>query len=356
MKTVTFPISIEKTQHSRLATIDFNNIPFGKIFSDHMLVATYEEGQWQTVQIMPYGRIEMAPSLSALHYGQAIFEGMKAYKNPLGKPLLFRPDANYQRLNKSAERLCMPGVPEEIFIDGLKQLIKLDADWIPEKDDSVLYIRPIYFATDESIGLKPSSSYKFIIITCPVGSYYSEPVRLMVTQKYVRACEGGTGAAKVAGNYAASLLADKEAKSKGYDNVIWLDAIHHKYIEECGTMNLAFVIDDRVVTPQLTGTILPGITRDSVLTLFRSMGITVEERLISIDEIATAYHQGRLKEAFGMGTAATIAHISTINYQGEEMTLPPISQREYGNTVYQTLKGIKTGQCDDSQGWVWHLE
>lgn len=356
MKTATFPISIEKRQQSRLATLDFNNIPFGKIFSDHMLVATYEEGQWQTVKIMPYGGIEMAPSLSALHYGQAVFEGMKAYKSPSGKPLLFRPDANYKRLNQSAARLCMPAVPEEIFIDGLKQLIQLDADWIPEHSDSVLYIRPIYFATDESIGLKPSSSYKFIIITCPVGSYYSEPVRLMVTQQYVRACEGGTGAAKVAGNYAASLLADKEAKAKGYDNVIWLDAIEHKYIEECGTMNLAFVIDDVVVTPQLTGTILPGITRDSVLTLFRSMGISVEERLIPIDEIAEAYHQGRLKEAFGMGTAATIAHISTINYQGEEMTLPPISQREYGNTVYQKLKAIKTGQCDDSQGWVWHLE
>ncbi len=356
MKTVTFPIEIEKIQQSRLATLDFNNIPFGKIFSDHMLVATYEDGQWQSVKIMPYGSIAMSPSLSALHYGQAIFEGMKAYKSPAGKPLLFRPDANYKRLNQSAERLCMPTVPEAIFIDGLKKLIQLDADWIPEKDDSVLYIRPIYFATDESIGLKPSSSYKFIIISCPVGSYYSEPVRLMVTEKYVRACEGGTGAAKVAGNYAASLLADKEAKAQGYDNVIWLDAIEHKYIEECGTMNLAFVIDDVVVTPQLTGTILPGITRDSVLMLFRNMGVKVEERLISIDEIATAYSQGKLKEAFGMGTAATIAHISTINYQGKEMTLPPVSQRNYGNAVYQKLKAIKTAQCDAPQGWVWHLE
>ncbi|MGB3404363.1 MAG: branched-chain amino acid aminotransferase [Microcoleaceae cyanobacterium] len=356
MTTASFPISIEKTQHSRLATLDFDNIPFGKIFSDHMLVASYEDGEWQSVKILPYGSLEMAPSISAIHYGQAIFEGMKAYKSPTGTPLLFRPDANYKRLNQSAERLCMPQVPEEIFINGLKELIRLDADWIPENNDSVLYIRPVYFATDESIGLKPSSSYKFVIITCPVGSYYSEPVRLMVTKQYVRACEGGTGAAKVAGNYAASLLADKEAKSKGYDNVIWLDAIHHQYIEECGTMNLAFVIDDRVVTPQLTGTILPGITRDSVLQLFRSQGITVEERLINIDEIAEAYHQGRLKEAFGMGTAATIAQISTINYQGEEMILPPISERRYSNTVYQQLKAIKTAQSDDPQGWVVHLK
>ncbi|MGB3532313.1 MAG: branched-chain amino acid aminotransferase [Microcoleaceae cyanobacterium] len=356
MTTVTFPISIEKTQYSRLATLDFNNIPFGQIFSDHMLVATYEAGQWQSAKIMPYGGLEMAPSLSALHYGQAVFEGMKAYKSPDKKPLLFRPDANFNRMNKSAERLCMPTIPRQIFIEGLKQLIQLDSGWIPETEDSVLYIRPIYFATEESIGLKPSSSYKFIIITCPVGSYYSEPVRLIVTQKYVRACEGGTGAAKVAGNYAPSLLADKEAKAQGYDNVIWLDAIDHKYIEECGTMNLAFVIDDVVVTPKLTGTILPGITRDSVLTLFRSMGVKVEERLISIDEIVEAYHQGQLKEAFGMGTAATIAHISTINHQGIEMTLPPVSERYYGNTVCQKLREIKTAQCDDPQGWVRHLE
>ena len=355
MTTATPSISIEKTTNSRLATLDLENIPFGKIFSDHMLVATYDQGSWQTAKIVPYGSLELAPSLSALHYGQSIFEGMKAYKSPTGKPLLFRPDANYQRLNQSAERLCMPPVTKEIFMDGLKQLIQLDADWIPQQDNSVLYIRPVYFAADESIGLKPSSRYQFIIITCPVGSYYSEPVRLMVTKKYVRACEGGTGAAKVAGNYAASLLADKEAKAQGYDNVIWLDAVHHQYIEECGTMNLAFVIDEKVVTPKLTGTILPGITRDSVMTLFRDMGITVEERLIKIDEIAEAYQQGRLKEAFGMGTAATIAQISTIHYQGEDMILPPISDRQYSTAVYQKLEQIKTAQCDDPYGWVWHL-
>lgn len=345
-------LQIKTTQKSRIQELNTKEIPFGKIFSDHMLMATYSQGDWQDVQILPYGPIDLSPATSALHYGQAIFEGMKAYKNPKGEPLLFRPDANYQRINQSAERLCMPSIPESIFMDGLKELIKLDADWILNKNGSVLYIRPIYFAVDESIGLKSSESYKFIIITCPVGAYYSHPVKLMVTEKYVRAFEGGTGAAKVAGNYAASLLADGEAKEKGYDNVIWLDGIHRKYIEECGTMNLAFVIDGVVVTPQLTGTILAGITRDSVLTLCRDWGIKVEERAIAIDEIVKAYHEGTLTEAFGMGTAATIAHISTIGYHGEDMILPPVTERKLANQVFQKLEDIKTGKAEDPHHWI----
>ncbi|AMW28345.1 MULTISPECIES: branched-chain amino acid aminotransferase [Arthrospira] len=346
------PLRIETTKKSRIKELETEPIPFGKIFSDHMLVANYSQGNWQDVQIIPYGPIDLSPATSALHYGQAIFEGMKAYKNPNGEPLLFRPDANHKRINQSAERLCMPAIPESIFIDGLKELIKLDADWIPNKNGSVLYIRPIYFAVDESVGLKPSDSYKFIIITCPVGAYYSHPVKLIVTEKYVRAFEGGTGAAKVAGNYAASLLADREAKEKGYDNVIWLDGIHRQYIEECGTMNLAFVIDGVVVTPKLTGTILAGITRDSVLTLCRDWGMPVEERAIAIDEIVQAYHQGTLTEAFGMGTAATIAHISTIGYQGEDMILPPVSDRKVANQVFQKLEEIKTGRTEDIHNWI----
>ncbi|NEQ36001.1 MAG: branched-chain amino acid aminotransferase [Okeania sp. SIO3I5] len=355
MQIVNSEISIQKTSSSRLKQQDINNIPFGKVFSDHMLVATYADDSWQEVKIVPYGNIVMSPSMSALHYGQAVFEGLKAYINPEGKPLLFRPQANYKRINESAFRLCMPSIPEEIFMDGLKELIRLDADWIPTQSDSVLYIRPIYFATDESVGLKPAKSYKFIIITCPVGAYYSEPVKLIVTDKYVRACEGGTGAAKCAGNYAGSLLADKEAKQQGYDNVLWLDGKEKKYIEECGTMNVAFVINDVVITPKLTGTILPGITRDSVLTLFRDMGVKVEERLISIDEVAKAYKVGNLSEAFGMGTAATIAHISTINYQGEDMILPPVNERKYASQVLQKLEDIKTGKVTEPYGWVCQL-
>ncbi|NEP43850.1 MAG: branched-chain amino acid aminotransferase, partial [Okeania sp. SIO2H7] len=316
------------------------------------LIATYNKGLWEEVKIIPYGKIEMSPSISALHYGQAIFEGLKAYKNAEGKPLLFRPDANWKRLNKSAERMCMPPVPEEIFMEGLKELIKLDADWIPSQEGSVLYIRPVYFATDEAIGLKPATNYKFIIITCPVGAYYSQPVKLIVTEKYVRAFEGGTGATKTAGNYGGSLLADKEAKAAGYDNVLWLDGKEKKYIEECGTMNVAFVINDAVVTPKLTGTILPGITRDSVLTLLKDMGVKVEERAISIDEVAAAYEEGNLTEAFGMGTAATIAHISTINYRGKDMILPPVNERKYGPQIYEKLEAIKYGKIVDPYGWV----
>ncbi|MEB3339614.1 branched-chain amino acid aminotransferase [Okeania sp.] len=355
MQIVNSQISIEKTSHSRIKEQDINNSPFGKVFSDHMLVATYLDGTWQEVKIVPYGNISMAPSISALHYGQAVFEGLKAYRSATGNPLLFRPQANYKRINESAFRLCMPSIPEEIFIDGLKELIKLDADWIPTQSGSVLYIRPVYFATDESVGLKPAKSYKFIIITCPVGAYYSEPVKLIVTDKYIRAAEGGTGAAKCAGNYGGSLLADKEAKEQGYDNVLWLDGKEKKYIEECGTMNVAFVINNVVVTPQLTGTILPGITRDSVLTLFRDMNVRVEERLISIDEVAKAYEEGNLSEAFGMGTAATIAHISMINYQGKDMILPPVSERKYASQVLQKLEDIKTDKVTESYGWVCEL-
>lgn len=351
MSTLAPHLSVEKVTHSRLNELNGDKVAFGKVFSDHMFVASYENGSWQEAKIVPYGRLEMAPSLSALHYGQAVFEGMKAYRSPAGEPLLFRPDANFERINLSAQRLCMPPIAKEVFLEGLTELIRLDANWIPSGKGS-LYIRPVYFATDEFIGLKPSESYKFIIITCPVGPYYSNPVKLMVTDQYVRACEGGTGAAKVAGNYAASLLADKEAKAKGYDNVIWLDAIHKKYIEECGTMNLAFVIDNAVVTPKLTGTILNGITRDSVLTLFADMGVKVEERSVSIDEIAEAYDGGVLSEAFGMGTAATIAPISTINYQGRDLILPAVSESKYSQAVGEKLEAIKTAKCEDPYGWV----
>lgn len=347
-------LSVERVTHSRLNELKGKLVDFGKVFSDHMFMASYEKGSWQEAKIMPYGPIEMAPSLSALHYGQAVFEGMKAYRSPSGEPLLFRPDANFKRINLSAQRLCMPEISEGIFLEGLKELIRLDADWIPSNEGS-LYIRPMYCATDEFIGLRPSESYKFFIITSPVGAYYSDPVKLIVTEQYVRACEGGTGAAKVAGNYAASLLADKEAKAQGYDNVIWLDAIHHKYVEECGTMNLAFVIDNVVVTPKLTGTILNGITRNSVLTLFRDMGVTVEERLVSIDEIAEAYDKGILMEAFGMGTAATIAPISVIHYQGRDLTLPAVTDYKYSNAVGQKLEEIKTAKCEDPYGWVIHV-
>jgi branched-chain amino acid aminotransferase len=331
METITQKILIQKTEDSRLSSETLHNIPFGRIFSDHIFIATYDNGTWQDLKIIPYGNLTMTPAMAILHYGQAVFEGMKAYKSATGETLIFRPDANFRRINQSAHRLCMPPIPEAIFMAGLTELIRLDSGWIPESEGS-LYIRPLYFATDEFIGLKPSTHYTFIIMSCPVGAYYSEPVKLIVTDKYIRACEGGTGAAKCAGNYAASLLADKEAKVLGYDSVIWLD--------------------DVVVTPKLTGTILEGITRDSVLTLFRDQGVQVEERLISIEEVAESYDKGILQEAFGMGTAATIAQVSKIGYQGRDLILPPISERKYGQSILEQLEAIKTGKTPDPHNWV----
>ncbi|MBO9999810.1 MAG: branched-chain amino acid aminotransferase [Cyanobacteria bacterium SID2] len=352
MAAQTYSIESERVSESRLHGLDINNVPFGKTFSDHMLVATCEQGRWSTAKIVPYGQLSLSPSISALHYGQSVFEGMKAYKSASGEALLFRPHANFDRINRSAARLCMPPIPEEIFIEGLRQLICLDANWIPTKPGSALYIRPIYFATDESIGLRPSERYTFAIITCPVGAYYAEPVKLTVAHDYVRAFPGGTGAAKAAGNYAASLLADREAKQHGYDNVLWLDGIHHQYIEECGTMNVFFVIDDVVVTPALQGTILPGITRDSVLTLLRDRGVRVEERSIALDELLKADEAGTLQEAFGAGTAATIAHIETICVGDRILNVPPISERKYGPQLLKALEEIKTAKVNDPYGWV----
>ncbi|WP_159783928.1 branched-chain amino acid aminotransferase [Sodalinema gerasimenkoae] len=352
MAAQTYPIEIKPVSESRLRGLDINNVPFGRLFSDHMLVATYEDGTWNPATILPYGKLEMSPSISALHYGQAVFEGMKAYKGPAGEALLFRPQANFERINRSAARLCMPPIPEEIFLDGLRELIRLDANWIPTRPGSALYIRPIYFATDESIGLRPSQQYTLAIICCPVGAYYAEPVKLTVTREYVRAFPGGTGAAKAAGNYAASLLADRQAKQQGYDNVLWLDGVDQTYIEECGTMNVFFVIDGVVVTPPLGGTILPGITRDSIITLLKEQGVPVEERRVALTEILAAHKQGRLQEAFGAGTAATIAQIETIAIDGVELNLEVTGEQQYGARLLKHLDEIKTGKREDHYGWM----
>lgn len=352
MAAQTYSIEIEPVSEPRLRGLDINNVPFGKMFSDHMLVAEVENGRWNAAKIVPYGKLAMSPSISALHYGQAVFEGMKAYKSPQGEALLFRPQANFDRINRSAARLCMPPIPAEIFLDGLKELVRLDADWIPTRPGSALYIRPIYFATDEFIGLRPSERYTLAIIACPVGAYYAEPVKLTVTRQYVRAFPGGTGAAKAAGNYAASLLADREAKRQGYDNVLWLDGIEQKYIEECGTMNVFFVIDGVAVTPPLQGTILPGITRDSVITLLQEWQIPIEERPIALDEILDAHRQGKLQEAFGAGTAATIAQIETICVDEMELDFPETGDRSLGSRLLRHLDRIKTAQADDPYGWV----
>ncbi|NJN60871.1 MAG: branched-chain amino acid aminotransferase [Coleofasciculaceae cyanobacterium RL_1_1] len=348
----THTIAIERAAQSKLAATDLNNLQFGRTFTDHMLVATYDEGAWQDVKIQPYGALAMSPSISALHYGQAVFEGMKAYKNAAGEALLFRPHANHARINQSAARLCMPPIPDEVFIDGLLELVRLDADWIPTRAGSALYLRPIYFASDESVGLRPSERYTFAVIACPVNSYYAEPVKLTVTRDYVRAFAGGTGAAKAAGNYAASLLADREAKARGFDNVLWLDGKEQRYIEECGTMNVFFTIDDVVVTPKLSGSILPGITRDSIIKLLPTLGVKVEERTIAIDELAAAFRAGQLQEAFGAGTAATIAQIASIQFDDLTIALPPVADRPYSSVLATVLSEIKTGCRADEFGWM----
>ena len=348
----THPLAIERAAQSKLASIALNNLQFGRTFTDHMLVATYDEDRWQDVRIQPYGNLSISPSISALHYGQAVFEGMKAYKNAAGQALLFRPHANHARINQSAARRCMPPIPEEVFIDGLVELVRLDSDWIPTQPGSALYLRPIYFASEESVGLRPSARYTFAVIACPVASYYAEPVKLTVTRDYVRAFAGGTGAAKAAGNYAASLLADREAKARGFDNVLWLDGKEQRYIEECGTMNVFFTIGDRVVTPALSGSILPGITRDSLLKLLPTMGVEVEERAIEIDEIADAYRAGTLREAFGAGTAATIAHIASIQYDDLTIELPPVADRPYAPKLSEAMAELKTGRRSDEFGWI----
>lgn len=352
MNTLEHSVHITPVEASRLDQVDMRNLPFGRVFSDHMLVVHYREGKWQRPEIMPYGKLELAPSISSLNYGQSIFEGMKAHRGPAGEAILFRPDANLRRMNRSARRMSMPTIPEEVFMDGLKALIKQDEAWIPTLEQGALYIRPLYFATDEFIGVRASETYTFVIFTCPVGPYYSEPVKLLATKDFIRAAIGGTGSAKTSGNYAAAMLPDALAKKQGYHNVLWLDAKEHRYIEECGTMNVFFVIDGTVITPPLGGTILPGITRNSLLRLLKDAGKPVEVRPISIYEVEEAYEEGSLEEVFGAGTAASVSHISTIGFNGRDMFLPPVEDRPISNWLGERLNAIKTGRGEDPYQWV----
>src|SRR5215213_9896773 len=286
-------ISVTRVQRSKLQDLSLDNLPFGRYFSDHMLEADYENGEWKNVEIKPYQPLVLSPSVAALHYGQAIFEGIKAYRDKSGNAFIFRPQDNFRRFNISAERMQMPQIPEEIFMEGMRRLIELDKNWIPDKDDHSLYIRPFMFSSDEVIGVKPSDGYKFMIILSPTGPYYNAPMRIYVEEKYTRAAPGGIGYAKAAGNYGASMLAPAEARGKGYDQVLWTDAFDHKYVQEIGTMNVFFIIGDTAVTPDLSqGTILEGVTRDSAMVILRDMGFKVEEKPINIDEIIDAHKAG----------------------------------------------------------------
>lgn len=356
MNQVELQIPIKKTERSRLSEVDFNNIEFGRVYSDHMLVADYADGAWKDCRIVPFEKMELSPATSALHYGQSVFEGLKAYRSEQeDKILVFRPDENFTRLNASAVRMCMPEIPQEIFMDGLFQLIDLDRNWVPDVPGCSMYIRPFMFATDEYVGLKPSQNYRFIIFTSPVGSYYSEPVKVKIETHYTRATRGGTGFAKTAGNYAASLYPAKLAQEQGYHQLIWTDGKEHQYIEEAGTMNIMFVIGDTLRTPPTSDSILPGITRKSVLAIAKEWGLTIEEKPVAVQEVIDAINAGTLKEAFGVGTAATIAQLSLIGYEGKDYNLPAIETREFSNKVYNELEDLKRGRKDDNKNWIFKV-
>ncbi|MFT5917231.1 MAG: branched-chain amino acid aminotransferase [Bacteroidia bacterium] len=356
MTETTLQIPVQKAEKSRISEIDFNNIEFGKNYSDHMFVADYKDGEWQDLRIMPFADMQMSPATSALHYGQSIFEGLKAYPSESeDKVLIFRPDENCKRFNKSAIRMCMPEIPEEIFMEGLFKVIDIDRSWVPSQEGCSLYIRPFMFATDEYVGLKPSETYRFIIFTSPVGSYYSEPVKVKIETHYTRAVSGGTGAAKTAGNYAASLYPAKLAQEQGYHQLVWTDGKEHKYIEEAGTMNIMFVIGNKLRTAPLSDTILPGITRASVLQMARDWGLDVQEKPVAITEVIDAIKNGELKEAFGVGTAATIAQLALIGYEGVDYDLPKIETREFSNKVFKELEDLKRGRKEDNREWIFKV-
>ncbi len=345
-------IKVTKAERSKLNDMELENLPFGKYFTDHMLEAEYENGKWVNVEIKPYQPLVLDPSLAALHYGQSIFEGIKAYKDAGGAAFIFRPYDNFRRFNLSAVRMNMPEVPEEIFIEGMRQLIALDQNWIPAKKDHSLYIRPFMFATDQLLGVRPSQTYKFLIILSPTGPYFAKPMKIAVEERYTRAAPGGVGFAKNAGNYGGSLLAATIAQQQGYDQVLWTDAFEHKWLQEVGMMNVFFVIDNIAITPSLEEeTILNGVTRNSVATILKDMGIRVEERRINIDEVTAAHKEGRLQEVFGTGTAATIAMIQKLKYRDYVMEFNE-SNWKLSARVKQAMNDIRERKVPDTYNWL----
>ena len=349
-------IKIELTKNKKQKPADQNKLGFGNYYTDHMFLMNYDEGEgWHNPRIVPYGDLSLDPAAMCLHYGQEVFEGMKAYRSQSGEVLLFRPDKNMARMNKSNERLCIPQIDEEFAVEAIKELVKVDEDWIPTEEGTSLYIRPFIIAIDPHVGVHPAHQLLFVVILSPVGAYYPEglnPVKIYVEKNYVRAVRGGIGFAKTGGNYAASLKAQDEADKSGYTQVLWLDGVERKYIEEVGTMNVFFVIGDEVITPALQGSILGGVTRMSCIDILRSWGLKVSERKLSIQEVADAAAKGELKEAFGSGTAAVISPIGELKWGDDIMTINngeigPISQKLYDN-----LTGIQWGKIEDTFGWT----
>lgn len=343
---------VDKTLHR---TMPDTKLGFGQHFSDHMFVMDYVENQgWNNARIVPYAPFTLNPAAMVFHYGQAIFEGLKAYRGKDGTIHLFRPKDNFERMNISAHRMCMPEFDADFALAALKKLIDLDQKWVPDAEGASLYIRPTMIATEEALGVRPAKRYRFFIITSPVGAYYPEgfsPTKILVSDTYVRAVRGGVGHVKTAGNYAASIMAAVEAAQQGFTQVLWLDAVHRKYVEEVGTSNIFFVIHDRVVTPSLTGSILPGITRDSVVHLVRQWGRAPEERLISIEEVIEASENGSLQEVFATGTAAVISPVGELSYQGKRVIINNGAVGPLAQKLYETLLRIQYGTGDDPYGW-----
>lgn len=351
---IPFDIYVERVKESRIGNVDLNNPGFGTNFSDHMAVLNYSDGQWQKPKIVPFAEFKCSPSLISLHYGQTVFEGMKAFKNSRGEVIMFRPQEHIERLNRSSRRLCIPEIHSETILQTLKKLIRMDREWVPTKRGNSLYIRPLIFGSDNFLGVRPSHTYTCMIMTSPVGLYYKnglKPVRLATNRHYIRAAIGGAGEVKTPGNYGVTLYPAREVQENGFDQVLWLDAKEQKYIEEVGTMNIFFKLKDSLVTPPAMGTILPGITRDSVIRLAKEWGMTVIERSLSIDEVINAYASGDLEEVFGSGTAAVISPVGEIVHEGQSLKMDAENAGPFTQRLYDEITGIQYGDREDRFGW-----
>ena len=345
---------IIKTTSSRLGVTDLVNLGFGEVFSDHMFNMDYKDGAWRSPRIVPFGPVEILPSMCCLHYGQMVFEGLKAFRTRSGLLQIFRPDKYHGRFNRSCRRLCIPETDYRLFLSSLQGLIDLDQEWVPKRKGYSLYIRPFIFASDSYLGVKVSKSYRYMVITSPVGSYYQEganPVSLVTSREYIRAAKGGLGTAKTPANYAASLLPAQEAIQKGFSQILWLDAAERRYVEEVGTMNMFFYMEGRLVTPSLEGTILEGVTRDSVIRIARDWGITVEERKVAIDEVLASARQGKLQEVFGTGTAAVISPVGRIQHDDTSITIHEGKPGPLAQKLYDEITGIQYGEREDRFRW-----
>ena len=349
--TTTFSLHIEKAPKSKLPSVDFSNLPFGKTFTDHMFYCDFIDGEWQQPKIVPYGPMAIDPSARVFHYGQAVFEGMKAYKDDNGKVFLFRPDENFRRINKSSKRLAIPEFPEEYFFEGLNTLIDMDSDWVKPGVGNSLYIRPFVIATDSAIAAAPSQSYRFMIICSPAKAYYKGTVDVLIAEKYSRSANGGVGFAKAAGNYAAQFYPTNLAQERGYQQVIWTDADTHSYLEEAGTMNVFFRIGDKLITAPISDRILDGVTRKSLIQLAKDNNIECEVRPIKVDEIVEASKKGTLKEIFGAGTAAVISPVSAFEYKNQRHELPELNEDAYSTVLKSKMLAIQHNLAEDKHGW-----